>query len=110
MSHEILPEHIRASLSQYSKHQQCTCLHCGYSGLMGVHREEDKISKNKGWVIFSVSVGLFIFYDVYLEMKGLPLLPWWLPIIVVIILSVFQASQKQIYLACPNCNSELKVN
>ncbi|MCK0915074.1 hypothetical protein [Acinetobacter pittii] len=36
MDTNILPEHIRANLKQYESHHQCTCLECGYQGLMGV--------------------------------------------------------------------------
>lgn len=109
MSHQILPEHIRANLAQYSKHQQCTCLHCGYSGLMGVHREEETVSNSKATGIFCVIAGIFILCDIYLAMKEQSLLPWWILIIFFVCISVYQVSSKQVYLACPNCNSELKV-
>lgn len=104
-----MPEHIRASLAQYSKHQQCTCLECGYSGLMGVHREADTVSNSKAAAIFGVITALFILYDIYLALKGFSLLPWWILVIVFFCVSAYQLITKQVYLACPNCNLELKV-
>jgi hypothetical protein len=110
MSHQILPEHIRASLAQYSKHQQCTCLHCGYSGLMGVHREEENVSNSKATKIYAIILTPIILWDLYLAMKGLPLLPWWIILIVMIGVMIYQVISKQVYLTCPNCNTELKIN
>jgi len=108
MSHQILPEHIRASLAQYPEHQECTCLSCGYSGLMGVYKEEDKISWTKSIAIFSVIIGLLALYDFMQEMKGQSKLPWWVIPLVGLGIGAY-TSRKRIYLACPNCNAVLKM-
>ncbi|MBA5606791.1 hypothetical protein H3H36_15650 [Duganella sp. FT3S] len=108
MSHQILPEHIRASLAQYSEHQECTCLSCGYSGLMGVHRKEDKVSNKKAIIIFCVVMGILSLYSLQQQMKGQPIISFWFMLIVGCGIGAYW-SRKQIYLACPNCNTELKV-
>jgi len=108
MNHQILPEHIRASLAQYSKHQQCTCLECGYSGLMGLHREEDKINGKKTIVIWLLIMGILSLYSFAQQMKGQPIVPWWFMLIVSLGIAAY-TSRKDVFLACPNCNTELKV-
>jgi len=103
MNHQILPEHIRASLAQYSEHQECTCLSCGYSGLMGVHKKEQKINNKNALLIFAVIMGLLVFYSL-----AVTKLPWWIGIIVGLGIGAY-SSMEQIYLACPNCNAVLKI-
>lgn len=104
---EILPEHIRASLAHYEKHRQCTCLQCGYTGLMGVHRTTKKVSIKTAGIVLAVLLGASIFMDAMRQLSGAPF-PTWLGWIVGIGFVVW-ALQENIYLACPNCNTELLV-
>lgn len=108
MSHQILPEHIRNSLAQYEKHQQCTCLHCGYSGLMGITREEKKVSNTKGIIILICFLSPLALYSYAQQLAGKPIVPWWLGLLVGVGVAAY-SMRTQDYLACPNCNIELKV-
>lgn len=103
----VLPEHIRASLAQYSEHKQCTCLHCGYSGLMGVSRKERKHNRTKTIMAAGVVFGVIIMLELSSQMKGGPgIIPWWLGLTLGIGFAAYDSVQTS-YLACPNCNTEL---
>jgi hypothetical protein len=108
MNHQILPEHIRASLAKYNKYQQCTCLACGYSGQMGVHREENKVGNTKGWIIILSILGILALISIQQQMAGKPIIPFWFMGLVGIGLGIY-SSRKNIYVICPNCNSELEI-
>lgn len=103
----VLPEHIRASLAQYSEHKQCTCLHCGYSGLMGVSRKERKHNRTKTIITVGAILGVIMMLEMSSQMKGGPgIIPWWLGPLLGASAVIYDGVQTS-YLACPNCNTEL---
>lgn len=67
----VLPEHIRASLSKYNEHEQLTCLECGYSGLMGVSKKVDRVSKAKSWTIIGSVVAILALVGLYRTTMGM---------------------------------------
>jgi hypothetical protein len=105
--HQIFPEHIRASLAQYSEHRNCTCLQCGYSGMMGVHRKERKYSRSKIIIAAVVVFGVLIMLELNREMKGsTEFLPWWAYALLGAGFAAFDMA-RSVYPARPNCNTEL---
>lgn len=107
---QVLPEHIRASLAQYAEHRQCTCLHCGYSGLMGVHRKAPKFNRASVYTFGGLALGVLVLLDIRAEMKGgSSSVPFWIYALIAIGTAAFEM-MKTIFLACPNCNTELRIN
>lgn len=106
-THQIFPEHIRASLAQYSEHRNCTCLQCGYSGMMGVHRKIRKYSRPKIILTAALVFGVIFMLDISSQLKGQPgIIPWWICLLLGAGFAAFDMAQS-LYLACPNCNTEL---
>jgi hypothetical protein len=101
---EILPEHIRANLARYRVHRQCACMQCGYVGLMGVHREENKYSSAQFFKITSGAIAVFAVILVISALSGSAGFPWWLGLSVGAVIA-FSLGGKNTYLACPNCNT-----
>lgn len=102
----VLPEKIRSNLSRYEKHDTGLCLHCGYSGLMGVHKTERKNNRSKTIAIGLSIFSLFILLDISSQMANRETIAWWIYGIAGICLA-FYDSRKKIYLACANCNAEI---
>lgn len=102
----VLPEHIRASLSKYSEHEQLTCLECGYSGLMGVSKKIDRVSKAKSWTIIGSVVAILALVGLYRTTKGYELFPWWVNFGIGVVAASFTLGSIKTY-ECPNCNKEL---
>jgi hypothetical protein len=105
---EILPEHIRANLATYQKHQACTCLQCGYVGMMGVHTSEQKFSNALAIGVGVVLIGLLIMIDIKLKLTNQPGLSvfWYLAAGGIGALITYP---RKVVLACPNCNSGVLV-
>lgn len=102
----VWPEHIRASLSKYNEHEQLTCLECGYSGLMGVSKKVDRVSKAKSWAFMGSVIGILALIELYRTMKGYETFPWWVHLSVGAIAAFFTLGSIKTY-ECPNCNKEL---
>lgn len=106
-THQIFPEHIRASLAQYSEHRSCTCLQCGYSGMMGIHRKVRKYSRSKIILTAIVTFGVLIILELNREIKGASqFLPGWVYALLGAVFAAFDIA-RSVYLTCPNCNTEL---
>lgn len=106
-THQIFPEHIRASLAQYSQHRNCTCLQCGYSGMMGVHRKVRKHNRSKIIMAAVVAFGFLFMQEISNQLKGRSgFAPWWIYALLGAGFAAFDMAQS-VYLACPNCNTEL---
>jgi hypothetical protein len=106
---EILPEHIRASLAHYSAHRQCTCMQCGYVGLMGVHRIENKHSNAQQLKMAVGALAVFAGILFICLSMGIISFPWWLGLGFAVVIYLL-TSTKNTYLACPNCNTELLIS
>lgn len=102
----VLPEHIRGSLSKYNEHEQLTCLECGYSGLMGVSRKVDRVSKAKSWTFIGSVIAILALVGLYRMTKGYELLPWWVNFGIGAVAAFFTLGSIKTY-ECPNCNKEL---
>ncbi len=89
-------------LKPYNKLKQCTCLECGYSGLMGVVKPKNSLCKRFLIPLIPAFIVAFITYA-----KNLPT---WGSIIAVtvtwIIIDIVLGNEKKV-LYCPNCGKEI---
>ena len=89
-------------LKTYKKLKKCTCLECGYSGLMGVVKPKNSLCKRFLIPLIPAFIVAFITYA-----KNLPT---WGSIIAVtvtwIIIDIVLGNEKKV-LYCPNCGKEI---
>lgn len=74
---------------------------------MGVHRTERKASLTSIGVAFGLLLFVIVFTHYYYMSKGQSG-PWWLGITGGLLIG-WWATNQNIFLACPNCNTELAV-
>lgn len=99
---KILPPKIRSSLAQYTAHENCTCLECGYIGLMGVH--EGKTITRVKLIVFGVSfIIAVIAWNVTFPSARFSF--WWI-LIPALVTGLFARYEPK-FLHCPNCDTDL---
>ncbi len=98
MEHKILPEHIRANLKQYEGHHGCTCLECGYQGLMGV-----KQIVLPWWATWWAFLAGFV---VVFTVSGFNI---FIGLIYGFIWGLLRRNNTGAILCCPNCKNDLEI-
>lgn len=101
-----IPENIRANLAKHQKHENLTCLECGYTGLTG-HVREEKIYR-KPLLFILILYLAFVVSAIFIPHVGyfFPILPWWINLGAGAVLGVFLTKKTNIF-RCPNCEREL---
>jgi hypothetical protein len=89
---ERIPARIRQNLKRHEEHRGCTCLDCGYSGLMGVKKHMVPWYGSY-WTASLALVAAFI--------SGWYMLVWAIPLV------LMGRFAERYLLACPSCNTEL---
>lgn len=89
-------------LKAYKKLKKCTCLECGYSGLMGIVRHKNSFEKRFLIPLIPVFIVSFITYAIKL--------PFWGSLIAVavtwLVMDTVLGNDKKV-LYCPNCGKEI---
>lgn len=89
-------------LKTYKKLKECTCLECGYSGLMGIVRYKNSFEKRFLIPLIPVFIVAFITYAIKL--------PFWGSLIAVavtwLVMDAVLGNDKKV-LYCPNCGKEI---
>ncbi|HCA5292490.1 TPA: hypothetical protein MW255_001058 [Acinetobacter baumannii] len=98
MESNILPEHIRANLKLYESHHTCTCLECGYQGLMGV--KQIIFPWWATWWALFVGLILVLFFSGF---------NYFICFLFGIFWGVFRKNSTSAILFCPNCRKDLYI-
>lgn len=88
-----VPEPILESLRQFNKHTNCTCLHCGYVGLMGI-KEEIVPWYASWWTFLAACVIALPFVSAYAVIVGC-------------VFAVIRFTSLRKLILCPNCKTDL---
>lgn len=96
----MIDEKVLSNLKKYNKHEERTCLECGYQGLMGIDKHVTSV-----YLRIPIKVILFIIGNVLYVFSDRSLLV--ALGILAIIMPIWTKINKR-YVYCPNCEQKLK--
>jgi predicted RNA-binding Zn-ribbon protein involved in translation (DUF1610 family) len=103
-----IPPHVLESIRKYERHENVTCLQCGYSGLMGVCKVVDPPAYKfiLVWALWSI-IALIIFAE-----SGGKSNMWFLisGIVGWVCAMVYSEMKRLTFHECPNCGAILTKN
>lgn len=100
---DVIPEKIRKNLANCQSHVKTTCLECGYAGLIGITRTDERYR----YLVVAAMVLYFAWMIIVVawgSQWGQYISWWWT--IPCFVLGAF-AKQRTNILLCPNCEKEL---
>lgn len=102
---DVIPERIRKNLAKCQRHVTTTCLECGYAGLVGITRTDERYR----YLVVAAMALFFAWMFIVIiwgNQWGQYISWWWM--IPSVALGVF-AKKRTDVLLCPNCEKELSI-